>query len=42
MVKERKLAVPYTTILIAQLPEETQRIIRADLMEYAREHNERL
>lgn len=42
MVKERKLAVPYTTIFIAQLPEETQRIIRADLMEYAREHNERL
>ena len=42
MVKERKLAVPYTTIFIAQLPEETQQIIRADLMEYAREHNERL
>ncbi len=42
MVKERKLAVPYTTVFIAQLPEETQRIIRADLMEYAREHNERL
>ena len=42
MVKERKLAVPYTTIFIDQLPEETQQIIRADLMEYAREHNERL
>ena len=42
MVKERKLAVPHTTIFIAQLPEETQQIIRADLMEYAREHNERL
>ena len=42
MIKERKLAVPYTTIFIAQLPEETQQIIRAALMEYAREHNERL
>ena len=42
MIKERKLAVPYTTIFIAQLPEETQQIIRADLLEYAREHNERL
>ena len=42
MVKERKLAVPCTTIFIAQLPEETQQIIREDLIEYAREHNERL
>lgn len=42
MVKERKLAVPYTTVFITQLPKETQQIIREDLMEYAREHNERL
>lgn len=42
MVRERKLAVPYTTVFIAQLPEETQEIIRVDLLEYAREHNERL
>lgn len=42
MVRERKLTVPYTTVFIAQLPEETQEIIRADLLEYAREHNERL
>ena len=38
MVKERKLAVPHTTIFIAQLPEETQQIIRADLMEYAKKY----
>lgn len=42
MVKERKLAVPYTSVFIAQLPEETRKIIREDLLEYAREHNERL
>lgn len=42
MVKERVLAVPYTTIFIAELPEETQNIIREDLKQHAREHNYRL
>ena len=31
MVKERILAVPYTTVFIAQLPKETQDIIREDI-----------
>ena len=31
MVKERILAVPYTTVFIAQLPKETQDIIREDM-----------
>lgn len=42
MVKERKLAVPNTTILVAQLPEGTRNIIRKDLMQHARENGYRL
>lgn len=38
MVKERKLAIPYSTIYIAQLPQATQNIIRGDMERYAREH----
>ena len=37
MVKERILAVPYTTVFIAQLPKETQDIIREDMKLHARE-----
>ena len=42
MVKERKLAVPYSTIFIAQLPAGTRRIIREDLRQHARENGYRL
>ena len=42
MVKERKLAIPYTTIFIAQLPEGTRKIIRKDLEQYAHERYEKL
>ena len=42
MVKRRVLAIPYSTIFICQLPEETQKIIRADLEECAREQEEEL
>ena len=38
MVKERILAVPYTTVFIAQLPKETQDIIREDMKLHAREN----
>lgn len=38
MVKERKLAVPNTTIFIAQLSEGTRNIIRKDLEQHAREN----
>ena len=38
MVKERILAVPYTTVFIAQLPKETQDIIREDVKLHAREN----
>lgn len=38
MIKERKLAVPYPTVFISQLPEATQIIIRKDLEQYAREN----
>lgn len=38
MVKTRKLAVPYPTVFICQLPEETQSIIRKDLEHYAHEN----
>lgn len=40
--KRRVLAIPYSTIFICQLPEETQKIIRADLEECAREQEEEL
>ncbi len=36
MVKERVLAVPDTSIFIAELPEATRNIIRKDLEEHAR------
>lgn len=42
MVKERVLAVPDTSIFIAELPEATRNIIRKDLEEHAREHHYRL
>ena len=42
MVKERILAVPYTTVFIAQLPKETQDIIREDMKLHARENGYRL
>lgn len=42
MVEERTLAVPETTIFIAQLPVETQHIIREDLRQHAREHGYQL
>lgn len=42
MVKERKLAVPYPTVFIAQLPLETREIIREDLRQHAREMGYRL
>lgn len=42
MVTHRKLAVPYSTVFIAQLPEETKNIIREDLKQHAREHGYRL
>lgn len=42
MVKERKLAVPYSTIFIAQLPAGTRHIIREDLRQHARENGYRL
>ena len=35
MVKERVLAVPDTSIFIAELPEATRNIIRKDLEEHA-------
>lgn len=38
LVKTRKLAVPYPTVFICQLPEETQSIIRKDLEHYAHEN----
>ena len=38
LVKTRKLAVPYPTVFICQLPEETQSIIRKDLESYAHEN----
>ena len=38
MVNERKLAIPYPTIFICQLPKGTQDIIRKDLEQHAREH----
>lgn len=38
MVKERVLAVPYTTVFIAQLPRETKNIIREDLLQHAKEN----
>lgn len=38
MVKERKLAVPNTTVFIAQLSEGTRNIIRKDLEQHAREN----
>lgn len=38
MVKIRKLAIPYPTVFIFQLPEPTQRIIRKDLEQYAAEN----
>lgn len=38
MVKERKLAVPNSTIFIAQLPIGTRHIIREDLKQHAREN----
>ena len=37
VVKERVLAVPDTSIFIAELPEATRNIIRKDLEEHARE-----
>lgn len=42
MVKERVLAVPDTTIFIAELPEATRNIIREDLRQHARENQYRL
>src|SRR5699024_4865769 len=39
LIKERKLAIPYPTIYIAQLPQATQNIIRGDMERYAREHS---
>lgn len=42
VVKERVLAVPDTSIFIAELPEATRNIIRKDLEEHAREHHYRL
>lgn len=42
MVKTRKLAVPYPTVFIYQLPEETQSIIRKDLERYAHENGSQL
>ena len=42
MVKERKLAVPYSTIFITQLPAGTRHIIREDLRQHARENGYRL
>ena len=36
LVKERVLAVPYTTVFIAQLPRATKNIIREDLMQHAK------
>jgi len=41
-MKVRKLAVPYSTVFIHQLPEGTQNIIRKDLESHAREHGYRL
>jgi hypothetical protein len=38
LVKERVLAVPYTTVFIAQLPRATKNIIREDLMQHAKEN----
>jgi hypothetical protein len=37
-MKIRKLAVPYTTIFISQLPEETQEIIKGDLQHHAKKN----
>lgn len=42
MVKERKLAVPNSTIFIAQLSAGTRHIIREDLEQHARENGYRL
>ncbi len=42
MVKERKLAVPDSTIFIVQLPAGTRHIIREDLEQHARENGYRL
>lgn len=42
MVSSRILAIPYETIFIAQLPEETRKIIREDLRQYAKEQGIRL
>lgn len=42
MIKERKLAIPYSTVFISQLSEETRYIIREDLRRYADENGERL
>lgn len=38
LVKERVLAVPYTTVFIAQLSRATKNIIREDLMQHAKEN----
>lgn len=38
LVKERVLAVPYTTIFIAQLPRATKDIIREDMLQHAKEN----
>ena len=38
LVKTRKLAVPYPTVFICQLPEATQDIIRKDLEHYVHEN----
>lgn len=37
MVQRRILAVPSPSVVIKDLPEETQNIIRSDLRQYARE-----
>ena len=42
LVKTRKLAVPYPTVFICQLPEQTQSIIRKDLERYAHENGSQL
>lgn len=42
MVERRGLPIPYSTIFICQLTEETQKTIRTDLEEYARGREEEL
>lgn len=42
MVEERVLAVPNTSVFIAELPEETRDIIRNDMRQHAREKGYRL